>query len=515
MAAIEYVPSTGIKRSVLPASSGVQPYVPGQPTPAQPPIFSAPVKTPAENPIKAGATAVVGDIFKDFHNAGQEVAANADQYAAAPKDSMLDRAKKLGLNVLHNIGAISGGVAGAFAEPVKKVIGVAADKLSETAPIKAAAGSEAVDHSALLTSHIEGKLSEWAAQHPEAARSIGDVGNLAQFLALGLIKSPNVQDVPGMVVDSTKKVVDTIVGDTTSKINDVVGNISAARAIKADAAAVQNNINAVDPELSGKRLQHAYKQVVSGGREVKNPGIFKEQGLTPDERTINLGSRLSEEIPLTNDQPIAPVKLTAKSANNITHLGEALQSTEEKLTKALAGDPEINYNADKPTLFNALDAAKNQPPREFRIGDAKKAVEDVFDFANEVAKNSEDSISGIREARSSFDAQAKTQYPNAFKDGTIDVKTPAGYAIKKARDVFNEHLYNTAPNGSDIKALIGREADIFRATDVVASKAANLDGLRRLEQLAARHPTLARYIKNGLYLYGGYELAKQGISHLP
>ena len=45
---------------------------------------------------------------------------------------------------------------------------------------------------------------------------------------------------------------------------------------------------------------------------------------------------------------------------------------------------------------------------------------------------------------------------------------------------MNAHLYDTAPNGSEIQKLIGREADLFRATEAIAPKAAQLQGTSKV-----------------------------------
>lgn len=83
----------------------------------------------------------------------------------------------------------------------------------------------------------------------------------------------------------------------------------------------------------------------------------------------------------------------------------------------------------------------------------------------------------------------------------IDVKTPAGRAIKFVRDSMNEHLYNVAPNGSDIQKLIGREADIFRATDAVAPKAAATHGMSGIEKA----------VENSKVLKTGKDIIKKAI----
>lgn len=307
---------------------------------------------------------------------------------------------------------------------------------------------------------------------------VGSGGRLEQVgnATKGLVKDA-IEAAPGL---ATKAV------DTGA---DIVGqgiNLAKKAFTKSDSKALKETIDAVNPDLSGKKLESAYQQVVKGDRTVKPSGIFTEQTLSPSDRAIAIGKRLASGDTLADGTVIEPVIL--KSGNSTVHaknlpiLKKALTNTEEKLNVALDGNPEINYNADRPQLIENLNKGLEDAPRGFRIGPDKPVVEDVFSFAKKVASESEDSIKGLREARTAFDTQAKTQYPNAFKEGVIDTKTAAGSAIKKARDIFNEHLYNTAPNGSDIQKLIGHEADIYQATEPIAAKAAKGEGMTKTQK---------------------------------
>lgn len=272
-----------------------------------------------------------------------------------------------------------------------------------------------------------------------------------------------------------------------SAINKIK-SVSKGSPVNVEAKSLQSSIDAVNPDLTGKKLTNAYKQVATGKRDIIKPSIFHEQGLTPDEKAIGLGTRLHD------------LKLSNKNhVENLKKLGTGLDDTEVKLTKALDGDPEINFNADKPALYEKLNGIKTEMPREFSaIKDSKSVFNNVVDFAKEITAKADDSIKGIRQARTKFDSQAMREYPNAYKDGRVDTATPAGRAIKTVRDSMNEHLYTTAPNGSEIQTLIGREADIFRALDNIAPKAVKGQGKNILLQWAKEHPTAAKIAGYGV-----------------
>lgn len=250
-------------------------------------------------------------------------------------------------------------------------------------------------------------------------------------------------------------------------VKPLVAKATEKIAERASEKATEVALDALNPELKGTKLSKAYKGVLTGKQEVIPASIFREQGLSAPEQVVNLEKRLSD----------SGIKLTKDPEANINMLKNALNNTEEKLTTALKSDPEVVYNADKGTLANTLKNISTTMPREFTaIKDNKTLFNSVVNFAQEVIGKAPDTIEGLRDARTAFDAQAMREYPSVFKTGQLDTTTPAGRAIKTVRDAMNEHLYNTAPNGSEIQKLIGQEADIFRANENIAPKLQELHG---------------------------------------
>lgn len=340
-----------------------------------------------------------------------------------------------------------------------------------------------------IVEQAKSAIASWAKSNPDIAKALGDAFTVGTAAAGSGALDTSVSDAASAVKNS--------VVDTATGIKNAVVGTPEEQAAAQTAKQTQASIDAVNPNLKNTKLVAGLKQTVTGQREITPASIFREEGITPDQQTVNLGTRLSD------------LPLGKSPSQNLTVLGKALTDTESKLTTALRGDPEINYNADKPTLLENLDAAKTQMPRETAaIKDSKSVFNNVIDFAKEKVAEADDSITGIRSARTAFDNRAKIEYPSAFKNGAIDTKTPAGQAIKTARDLINEHLYNTAPNGSEIQNLIGREADIFRATDNIAPKALSAQGKTLLEQQIANHPTLARYLGYGLGAVGADKIIK-------
>lgn len=323
-------------------------------------------------------------------------------------------------------------------------------------------------------------------ENPDLPKSVSDVLNTTSLLG-GEKATPESKVTPKENISMTEPPVPKTIPELTKVISKKE----------------QSNIQAINTELSGAKLAKAYKGVVTGTRDVTPSSLFREQGLSPEQQTVNLGKRLASEIKLSDGTVADPIHLTGDHVKNLTLLKKSLTDTETKLTTELKGDLEINYNADKPTLQEKLSTTNSKMPREFKqIKDSKSVFNGVINFAKETIESSDDSITGIRDARTEFDTQAKTEYPSAYRDGAIDTKSPAGRAIKIVRDTINEHLYNTAPNGSDIQKLIGREADIFRATDGVAENAAKGHGKTDVIKFKDRHPTASKVLKTGAVVAG-------------
>lgn len=364
---------------------------------------------------------------------------------------------------------LTGGIAGALA-----------DKAVQAA-IKSPLGAIGVN----AINNGADSWEQFAQKYPTAAESLSALPPLANLITTFYTGSA-AKDVAEGVAPAVKAAASTAA--TTAKD-------SATSLLKSGA---DKTIEAVNPDLTGKKLASAYKEVVTQGREATPGGLIKEQALSPGAQAVKIGTRLHD----------AGIALKGKPVQDLNTLASAMKTTEGKINTLLDGDPEMVYNADKPTLINSLEDVKNSMPEEDKIvKDNGKLFNGVVDYSKNLIAKSTDTVKGLRQARTAFDSSAKKAFPSAFKEGLIDTKTPAGRAIKAVRDTINEHLYNTAPAGSEIKKLIGTEGDIYRATDNIAPKAAALHGTSRTSQVVDfihNHP----YVSAGVGLFGTAEAAK-------
>lgn len=457
--------SDGVGGYTLATSADATPSNPAAPAAQQPITASTAFQTVAQ-------PSVLGDAGKELAgttmqraqtvvNAEQKPA--ADVAAGAPATTVV---KDIGMSGATAVGQVAGQVgdmlAAATPAPVKNFISSVASK--------------AINPDAVKT--LADNWNTFQSAHPDVASLLGDVFNVAGLFGGSEAEAPlksAASDAAESVASGVSKVADTVSTAAKNTVDAAKGIVTKApTAVEKDS--INTAIRAVQPELNGKAEVGAYAK--DFGKNIQEKSFFKGQSLAPDKATIDLGTRLKD------------VLKSSDPAKNIKSLGIEFDATESKLAPLLQND---KTPIVKQSVADTLDQSKTSLPREFtRIGgENSKVVDDVFDFAKERVNDAEPTVNGLRNARIEFDQQAKTQYPNAFKNGAIDLKTAAGAAIKSARDTINDYMYQTAENGSELQRLIGHESDLFRARDIIANKAAANDGASTFSDFIS-HPIVKR-----------------------
>lgn len=356
--------------------------------------------------------------------------------------------------------------------------------------VAAEGGTAAVEGIVNKLTETHPELIDWVAkksqENPELARGIGDLFHTLTLGGAGKIAGEGASE--GFAKTLKTGVQDLIAGGKNGleKTKSTVASVKAPKL-----ATLDTNIEAVNPVLKGKQLEGAYEQIATGGRSYAKAGLRAEQTLAPSEQAVKVGTRLHD----------AGIQLSGNAPKDLETLHGALNTTEKRIEKLLSGkDPEVQYLADKQTLISSLEDIKKNSPLQFKsIKEDGKLHTSVVNFARQVIAESDDSIKGLRDARIKFDAQAKKEFPSAFgRDGTIDTKNAAGRAIKDVRDSINEHLYNTAPEGSEIRKLIQQESDIFRAAKAVSVRASSGEGKNLYQLWSKENPTKAKALEVGV-----------------
>lgn len=278
-------------------------------------------------------------------------------------------------------------------------------------------------------------------------------------------------------------------GKALKTIGDATG-LSAMLASRKEGKAVGKIAEALNPELTGKKLSKAYQGVGTGDRSALPKKLFSEQTLTPDEDTVDLASRLKNRGSMSGKNAL----------EDLNSISGDFTKTEKGIDDLFQGDPSLVYNADKQTLFQGLADLHAKIPEEFKAIKENQSVYDaVVNYGKKVAQEAEDTPKGIREARKKFDYQAKTEFPTAYDEsGVINLKSPAGRGIKAVRDLLNNHTYETAPQGSKIKEEILHESDLYKAIQRLAPKAATAHGMNKIRELIKEHPILSTIFGSAL-----------------
>lgn len=440
---------------------------------------------------------------------GQQIDARADQTYKI----LHDQTPAGKTNVLDKGAALFGQGVGALSDLTTDVIGaglhIANQATGGTAGLLADKAVQAAIKTPLgaMGVHAVQQGSEawqnFVDAHPRAAQDLSAIGPIANLLTTfytGGAAGAGIKATTEAAAPLIKTGVEVATTAAKTGVKDATEKVAAFNA----ARQLNRTVDAVNPELTGTKLTQAYKDVVSGGektgRDATAGGVIKQQALSTNSGEKALGKRLFD----------AGIKLANKPVKDLQTLRTALTDTENELTDVLKNS-KAEFGADKIPLINKLGKLSKGMSEEDKafeaIKDNPKLFSSVVNFGKKVIMKSQDSIQGLREARTAFDAQARLEFPSAFKDGTIDLKTPAGRAIKSVRDTINDHLYTTAPEGSDIQRLIGQESDIYRARDAIAPKAAATHGTSKFEQIvnkAKKHPLITAGVT--------YEAAKHTIA---
>lgn len=290
--------------------------------------------------------------------------------------------------------------------------------------------------------------------------------------ASGAIKDKVVSGGKELLSPITKSISET--GDAISnKIGSTIDDVSKVK------TPLQKTIEAISEAPKGKAGIKAYEEIATKGRDVTNKGIFTSQKLGASTREVEVGTRLNE----------SGVTFGKNNIENLKNIGVNLKKTEEDITKLLKGDPEMVFNLQKDILSSKMESLKVDNLGDF-VGDNQKIYNNVINFGKKILAKTEDTILGGRSGRIQLDNGLRAKFPSAYKSGFLDTSTPSGAAIKALRDAWNTHLYEVAPNGSEIQKLIQREADLFFANHNIAKKALEQDGVKLVGDIIENFPIL-------------------------
>lgn len=417
---------------------------------------------------------VISDTWNTYKNAPQDIAeamntaANRSDIPGIGKSNNTtvrvgETALAATAGVLNTIFAPFGAAANEFANSIAKSIEKNPDIIN----------SPAMGHVADFVQGASNHIQKLVQDNPRAAQDLGNALTVAATAVsgeegqkLGLTSGPGLDaNIPNPI--PAIKEVAKATGGAIKGAAETVGNIgkdigeNISSKIKGGTPE-EVAVNAVNPKLTNKAAALEY---------IKNPEGATEAGFIKGGKApIPAESqRLARAI---------PDLLTSKDdLTNLKNLSGGMKDAEANIQK-LDTTP-----LDKITVKNSLSEVQKNIPQDFRtIKGETKAFNNVFKFGDSLIENAPESETAT-DLRRSFDAQAKKEYPRAYKNGKIDTSTPQGNAIKLWRDTVNAHAYDAAGEGSDLQKLINRQADIYRAMKIVGTKTVGSNATSMIEDI--------------------------------
>lgn len=317
--------------------------------------------------------------------------------------------------------------------------------------------------------------------------AIGGIGSAGQALQSGTEQNQPGANIAanaigqGAIGAATGAGLGALAGGATGLIGKLAGKLNINKA-------VDDTVESVSSNLTGKGLSKAYgKAALEGG--ITKPGVFTKGAVGASADEVRLGTSLAKSgVVLKPNDPMG----------NLITIGKEMDATEAKIKPF--NDIPVTGGV-KRVLNTELDGIKNKIPTEYQ---GIKEQQGIFDKAVDYAKSQvlkyKDTIGGYREGRTQFDSQFLKEFPSAaLPKGGVNINTPAGRAWQAVRNVLNDNLYTIAPTNANLQGLIGHEADLFKAIDRIAPKAAKLTGKTLPQLFLSRHPFIRTAWNLGKY----------------
>lgn len=373
-----------------------------------------------------------------------------------------------GLQGVGQYMAIGGDVAG---EAAKSAINAVPDSIKEPIVSGAKKVGNYVANTDLGKAGIAGAgkvvnaLSDIAKAHPEAARNIGAVGNIASAFPAGFGAS------------AAEK-----------------GALKAGEAVAPALESAGKNLTAAGEKQAAERKTKSFTDLVSPketkrvkednvGKTVEK-GFLRKKEVVPDRFTSDVANTVSQ-VPGINPSRSYQHNYNQIAAENkaeAVKLNEALKTSNvtipaEKINKAAAN------------IRNSL--AK----QTFLVGDAKKVSDKMLEEAGSLIKKNGNTAAGLLKTRQEFDSWAKGQMGG---DPFSDSNKARGASLKAVRDSLNNLISDAVPDAK-VKESLKKQFHLYSALDNIQDKAAaegkNIltRGIAKLEDAIPSNNALLRH----------------------
>lgn len=318
------------------------------------------------------------------------------------------------------------------------------------------------------------KYNEWKTQNPEDAKSLEAVVNIGTLLT-GVKGSGAVSGEVKAGIARGEQLLTTLAEKRATK-----------QALNLQEQAFEDALSISRPKITPKIEAQAFKE----GR-IGKQGIFTPAEIAPSAQEIKMAEAVQ---PLLEDG-----RLTAKLVDRNPSLAQNIIKQEvsriNQGVKELVNDPLYNQPFNRTQLKGKI----NNVFKENRLifaGDAtaekayKAVIQKFYQFIDK--KN----VSGLFEARQSFDKYIRNNFPQAFKEDVLTGSVnPRAQALRDVRTIVNDYIADLLPENNPYKALLRKESDLIRITENMSTKIKGITTKSKLKK-ALTSPT-GRLITTG------------------
>ncbi len=397
------------------------------------------------------------NVFNDYAKAGQDIVTDVKSGIAKGQNTRTDGG---------NNGNVIGGGLEAGLNVAGDVAGAAFAPITELPPVKALIGKIATIPGVQWTAE---KLNAWAQTHPEAAKDLGSVANIAT-LGVGGPASKAVKDVAAKTAQGAADVAEKTAGSLEGAAKSQLS---------------KEALDIVAPKLNAAEKASAIAQ----GR-LTTTGILKKATIAP--------SKYDKQVA---DSVTGTVRKGLNDSTKISSINAKISSVADQVQKGVANTPGTFNDSE---LGKFLDKAKDESKVIFGTD---KTLENSYDaiksqFMDLVHKYG-NTLSGVLQARKDFDKLMEQKFPNVFtKDVGDNVRRNA---IMDVRMAGNDFIASKLPEGSQFKDMLRQQSLMYEAKDRIAAKAiANVDtnALSRVVNIVKSHPVISLEVAGGVGFFG-------------
>lgn len=460
-------------QSVPPQGTGFRLLQPATPAPTpQPATSSKPgILASLLNPLKAG----VQNVKTIASNVGQDVKGAVSDNALAFKDALAGKKSAFGAG-FQAVGNASKAILSPVTETVKQGVQDTSGQLADIPTFDKFASSRVGD--ALAKANIPAdKYAAWATAHPEAAKNLEALGNIAA-LSTSIPAGSEAGALAKTGLDSTADLTKPVIEKAGQVVTDVGDQVAAHNAAKLETQAIKD----ATPSYSKKLIQEPGIKAADGSviPRVQEGGVLKGRLVNPTPLEADAGKALAK-VP---DYPATGTALEKYQAvqPEIARQGQALSQSLK--SEQILRPPEQIVKV-------VADAVNNVPKESLLLQKSDPVISNYMRVVKNAVAQNDGTLAGELKVRQAMDAAYENARGKlAFGSDKISALDDVHSA---ARDALNQDIIGRAQS-TDVKASLKSQWDLFRASDVLRTKAEAEAGTS-LGRFTQRHPLVTNLLK--------------------